>query len=60
MKFWDGIINNATLVSAKMPLRTHDLPEFITEVIELNESTEPEEDFLRMAGLAYQNRQAGS
>ncbi len=60
MKFWDGIINNATLGSAKMPLRTHDLPEFITEVIELKESTEPEEDFLLMAGLAYQYRQAGT
>src|SRR5688572_18567899 len=60
MKFWDGIINNATLGSAKMPLKRHDLPEFITSGIELTEGAEHEEDFLRLAGLAYQYRQAGS
>jgi len=60
MKFWDGIINNATLGSAKMPLKSHDLPDFITGGIEVNEQAEPEEDFLQLASLAYQYRQAGS
>lgn len=60
MKCWDGIINNATLGSAKIPLQRHDLPEYITSSIELTDPTEPEEDFLRWASIAYQYRQGGS
>src|SRR5688572_21509766 len=60
MKLWEDIINKATLGSQKLPLRSSDIPEIITQEYELFDSQETEEDFLRFSSLVYQYRQAGS
>ncbi|HEY9045766.1 MAG TPA: DUF5691 domain-containing protein, partial [Ohtaekwangia sp.] len=60
MKFWEEIINRASLGSTRQPLRTSDIPEYIAGELVLQDSQDAEEDFLRFASLAYQYRQGGS
>ncbi|MEJ7646173.1 MAG: DUF5691 domain-containing protein [Chryseolinea sp.] len=60
MKLWEDIVNKATLGSAKLPLKSVDVPENIAEEYELIDSKDPEDDFLRFASLIFQYRQAGS
>jgi hypothetical protein len=60
MSFWNRIINNATLGSAKLPLKIDDLPTPLTDSVEGITNPDPEENFLRLASLAYQYRQSGA
>ncbi|WP_276368654.1 DUF5691 domain-containing protein [Chryseolinea sp. H1M3-3] len=60
MKLWEDIINKATLGSGKLPLKSSDIPEIITQKYEVFDSQDPEEDFLRFSSLIYQYRRAGS
>jgi hypothetical protein len=60
MKLWEDIINKATLGSAKLPLKSSDIPAIISEQYDLSDSQDQEEDFLRFSSLIYQYRQAGS
>src|SRR5688500_13294167 len=60
MKLWEDIINKATLGSQKLPLRSVEIPEIISQEYELSDSQDSEEDFLRLSTLVYQYRQGGS
>src|SRR4051812_6883380 len=60
MKDWENIINKATLGIAKQTLKASDLPAAIAEELELQETLDAEENFLRLSSLAYQYRQAGT
>jgi hypothetical protein len=60
MKFWEDIVSKAILGSSKQHLQMSDIPELITQEFELNDTQDPEEDFLRFSSLAYQFRQGGS
>ena len=59
MKAWETIVNNAMLGTTKLPLRAADLPAAITDQVEVSETTDAEEDFLRFGSLVYQYRQSG-
>src|SRR5882762_1769686 len=59
MKAWETIVNNAMLGTTKLPLRAADLPEAITEQVEVSDTPDAEEDFLRFGSLVYQYRQSG-
>ncbi len=59
MKAWEIIVNNAMLGTTKLPLRAADLPEAITEQVEVSDTADAEEDFLRFGSLVYQYRQSG-
>ncbi len=60
MKYWQDIINRATLGTAKLPLNASDLPSFITNEVELPDVQDSEENFLRFTSLLYQYRQSGA
>ncbi|HEY5748397.1 MAG TPA: DUF5691 domain-containing protein [Chryseolinea sp.] len=59
MNAWESIVNNAMLGTTKLPLRAADLPEAITEQVEVSDTPDAEEDFLRFGSLVYQYRQSG-
>ena len=59
MKAWETIVNNAMLGTTKLPLRAADLPAAITEHVEVSNTPDAEEDFLRFGSLVYQYRQSG-
>ena len=59
MKIWEDIVNNAMLGTTKLPLRAADLPATITEQVEVSDTPDAEEDFLRFGSLMYQYRQSG-
>jgi hypothetical protein len=59
MKVWETIVNNAMLGTTKLPLRVADLPAAITEQVEVSDTPDAEEDFLRLGSLVYQYRQSG-
>jgi hypothetical protein len=60
MKLWDDIVNKAMLGSSKLQVRSTDLPEAITTVLDVQDSDDSEENFLRFTSLIYQFRQAGA
>ena len=59
MKAWETIVNNAMLGTTKLPLRAADLPATIIEQVEVSDTPDAEEDFLRFGSLVYQYRQSG-
>jgi len=59
MKAWETIVNNAMLGTTKLPLRANDLPAAITEQVDVSDTPDAEEDFLRLGSLVYQYRQSG-
>lgn len=60
MKIWETIVNNAMLGTTKLPFRAADLPPAIAEHVEVSDTPDAEEDFLRFGSLVYQYRQSGN
>ncbi len=60
MKFWDDIVNKASLGSAKAPLTTNDIPAAIVDEYELEVQEDAEENFFKIASLAGQYRRSGA
>ncbi len=59
MKFWKEIVNNASLGTAKAPVKWSSLPSFLQEPVAAPNTPDSEEEFLTIASLTYQYRLGG-
>lgn len=59
MKFWQQIVNNASLGSSKAPLQSEQLPSYLQDQVQRIAAVDPEEEFLFVSSLANQYRIGG-